>query len=78
MYNACLNEAGKTMNIILNGKAQSIADQCTVSDLIVQLGLTEKRLAVEVNLDIIPRSEHQNHQLQENDKVEVVHAIGGG
>lgn len=66
------------MNIILNGTTQTVADQCTISDLIGQLGLTDKRLAVEVNLDIIPRSEHNHHQLQENDKVEVVHAIGGG
>lgn len=66
------------MNITLNGTTQLVADSCTISELIVQLGLTEKRLAVEVNLDIIPRSEHQNHRLQENDNVEVVHAIGGG
>ncbi|MCK4709128.1 MAG: sulfur carrier protein ThiS [Gammaproteobacteria bacterium] len=66
------------MNIILNGKAHSLPDQYTIHDLIEELGLADKRLAVEVNLDIIPRSEHKNHQLQENDKVEVVHAIGGG
>ncbi|MDH5425644.1 MAG: sulfur carrier protein ThiS [Gammaproteobacteria bacterium] len=66
------------MNIILNGSTRTVANQCTISDLIEQLGLTEKRLAVEVNLDIIPRSQHPHHQLQENDKVEVVHAIGGG
>jgi len=66
------------MNITLNGTQKSVADSCTISDLIVQLGLTEKRLAVEVNLDIIPRSEHASHTLQENDKVEVVQAIGGG
>ncbi|MDH5393234.1 MAG: sulfur carrier protein ThiS [Gammaproteobacteria bacterium] len=66
------------MNIILNGKSLSVADQCTISDLIEQLELTEKRLAVEVNLDIIPRSEHNMHQLNANDKVEIVHAIGGG
>ena len=66
------------MNIILNGKPHSLAAACTISELIAQLGLSEKRLAVEVNLDIIPRSEHEAHTLQDNDKVEVVHAIGGG
>ncbi|MDH5516200.1 MAG: sulfur carrier protein ThiS [Gammaproteobacteria bacterium] len=66
------------MNIVLNGKQQSVADQCTISDLISQLGLADKRLAVEVNLDIIPRSEHPQHQLSADDKVEIVHAIGGG
>lgn len=66
------------MNITLNGNTQSVADSCTISQLIEQLGLSEKRLAVEVNLDIIPRSEHHTHSLKENDTVEVVHAIGGG
>ena len=66
------------MNIVLNGKQQLVTDQCTISELIVQLGLAEKRLAVEVNLDIIPRSEHSQHQLSADDKVEIVHAIGGG
>ena len=66
------------MNITLNGEVKSVEEKCTISNLIEQLGFTEKRLAVEVNLDIIPRSEHTNHLLQENDKVEIVHAIGGG
>ena len=66
------------MNIILNGETQSIAETCTISELIEQLDLADKRLAVEVNLDIIPRSEHKDYQFQENDKVEIVHAIGGG
>ena len=56
------------MKITLNGTTRSMTE----------LGLSEKRLAVEVNLDIIPRSEHPSYQLKENDKVEVVHAIGGG
>lgn len=66
------------MKITLNGTTRSMSDHCTISDLITELGLSEKRLAVEVNLDIIPRSEHPSYQLKENDKVEVVHAIGGG
>lgn len=66
------------MNIILNGKTHTLDDACTIGQLIDQLGLAEKRVAVEVNLDIIPRSEHARHQLHENDKVEVVRAIGGG
>lgn len=66
------------MNIILNGEPRTLNNNCTISSLIEQLDLMGKRVAVEVNLDIIPRSEHENHQLQENDTVEVVHAIGGG
>ena len=66
------------MNITLNGEARELAENQTVSDLVQALGLGDKRIAVEVNLDIIPRSEHDTHLLKEGDKVEVVHAIGGG
>jgi len=66
------------MNIILNGNPHTVDNQYTVEQLIEQLDLAGKRVAVEVNLDIIPRSEHAQYQLQEGDKVEVVHAIGGG
>jgi len=66
------------MNITLNGKSHTVENQCTIEQLIEQLDLAGKRVAVEVNLDIIPRSEHAQHQLQDDDKVEVVHAIGGG
>ena len=66
------------MEIIVNGEARQVADSCTVADLIEELQLTGKRLAVEVNLDIVPRSSHAQHPLQAGDKVEIVHAIGGG
>ncbi|MEP4372681.1 MAG: sulfur carrier protein ThiS [Alloalcanivorax venustensis] len=42
------------------------------------MNLTGRRLAVEVNREIVPKSEHGTHTLQEGDTVEVVHAIGGG
>ena len=41
-------------------------------------GLAEKRVAVEVNLEIVPRSRHATRVLGEGDRVEIVHAIGGG
>lgn len=66
------------MNIILNGKPHTLTDGATISDLIAEMDLVGKRIAVEINLDIIPRSEHDVYKLQPDDKVEVVHAIGGG
>lgn len=66
------------MEIILNGEPRQVAAVCTIADLINELGLTGRRLAVEVNLEIVPRSAHANHQLQAGDRVEIVHAIGGG
>ena len=66
------------MEISVNGEAKKLAPGMTISDLVNDLGLTGKRLAVEVNLEVIPRSSHEEHQLQSGDKVEIVHAIGGG
>ncbi|KXS46704.1 MAG: sulfur carrier protein [Marinobacter sp. T13-3] len=66
------------MQIQLNGDAVELPDAMTVADLIAHLELTGKRLAVEVNEDIVPRSQHPELTLSEGDRVEVVHAIGGG
>jgi len=66
------------MNIFLNGETHEISKSITVKDLIAELGLTGKRIAIEYNLEILPKSEHENTLLNENDRVEIVHAIGGG
>lgn len=66
------------MQIILNGTATEIADNISAAGLIEHLELTGKRLAMEVNREIVPRSQYQQTTLQANDKVEIVHAIGGG
>ena len=66
------------MQIILNGQALELADNSTLQQLIEQQGLTGKRLAAEVNMEIIPRAQHQDHILKEQDRVEIVQAIGGG
>lgn len=66
------------MIITVNGEPKTVAEGITVQDLIEQLNLTGRRLAIEVNLDIVPRSQHGQHRLRDNDVVEVVHAIGGG
>lgn len=66
------------MQIILNGENFSAEAPYTVAALVQQLGFADKRVAVEVNREIVPRSEHGQHELQESDKVELVAAIGGG
>jgi len=66
------------MNIILNGNEIQINSGTTLSQLIENEGLASKRLAAEVNREIITRSEHINLILNDGDKVEIVHAIGGG
>ena len=66
------------MRIQLNGEAFELPDGETVAGLIERLDLAGRRVAVELNLDIVPRSAHAEHRLQPGDRVEVVHAIGGG
>ena len=66
------------MDIMLNGAPHQVPDGSTIADLIDALGLVGKRLAVEVNLDVVPRAEHRGTSLQAGDRVEIVHAIGGG
>ncbi|MFW9605597.1 MAG: sulfur carrier protein ThiS [Pseudomonas sp.] len=66
------------MHIQLNGEALDLPDGQTIADLLERLELTGKRVAVELNLDIVPRSQHASTYLREGDSLEVVHAIGGG
>jgi len=66
------------MNIILNGEQRKIPDASTAAGLVELLELAERRIAMEVNLEIVPRGDYANYLLQEDDKVEIVHAIGGG
>ena len=66
------------MRIQLNGESFELPDGQTVADLISSLDLAGRRVAVELNLDIVPRSQHAATALCEGDRVEVVHAIGGG
>jgi sulfur carrier protein len=66
------------MNIILNGEDKHLDQPITVSQLLTELGVAGKRVAVEVNLEIVPRSAHNDFKLNDADRVEVVQAIGGG
>ncbi|PHQ25355.1 thiamine biosynthesis protein ThiS [Marinobacter guineae] len=66
------------MQVEVNGNAMELPAGATIATLIEQLALAGKRLAVEVNEDIVPRSQHLEFTLSDGDRVEVVHAIGGG
>lgn len=66
------------MEIELNGEKKRFTDDTTASELINQLGLADKRLAMEVNEEILPRSQFNEYVLKKGDRVEIVHAIGGG
>jgi sulfur carrier protein len=66
------------MDIVLNGEPRSLPAPVTVLGLLQSEGLGERRVAVEVNGEIVSRSRHREHALQPGDRVEIVHALGGG
>lgn len=67
------------MQLTINGKTRSFeADSFSVAHLVQSLELTGKRLAIELNGEIIPRSQFENTKLANGDKLEIVGAVGGG
>jgi len=66
------------MRILFNGQERDTADHVTVAQLLEELQLPPKRVAVEVNLELVPRDQHAACVLQNGDRLEVVTLVGGG
>jgi len=66
------------MRIQLNGEPYEGSEAMTVAELLERLGVQQPRVAVELNLDILPKDEYAATRLKAGDKVEVVHFVGGG
>jgi len=66
------------MQIIVNGEQRDVLDGLTAAQLVEDMDIAGKRIAMEVNLDIVPRSSYAGHVFKAGDKVEIVHAVGGG
>jgi len=66
------------LSIVLNGSPYRSDDALTVADLVRALALQEKRIAVERNGEIVPRSQLELTQLAAGDRIEIVAAVGGG
>lgn len=66
------------MRILVNGTAREIAEGASVAELVIALGLTSERVAVERNGRLVRRAEHAATRLAEGDRVEVVTLVGGG
>lgn len=66
------------MQLVVNGQSRQLADNATVAELVDELKLTGKPVAVEVNLELVPRQRHAEHRLAEGDRVEIVTLVGGG
>ena len=66
------------IHIVINGESQTVAPALSVAALLDGRGLTGKRVAVELNGAIVPRSRHASTSLGEADRLEIVVAVGGG
>jgi len=66
------------MEIIVNGETRQVEEGFTAAQLVEVMGLADQRVAMEVNLEIVPRSSYAAHTLQAGDRIEIVHAVGGG
>jgi thiamine biosynthesis protein ThiS len=70
--------AQSPLQITLNGQAHPLAQAATVTDLIAQLQLDARKVAIERNLEIVPRSAYAATPIRDGDAVEIVSFIGGG
>jgi len=66
------------MQIYINGEMREVAEELTAAELVSELGLGGRRIAMEINREIVPRSAYHSVRLRAQDRVEIVHAIGGG
>jgi sulfur carrier protein len=66
------------MEIVLNGQAKTLAGPLSVAALVTELGFTGKRIAVERNGEIVPKSTHAQVMIAAGDRLEIVVAVGGG
>ena len=66
------------MQILVNGVVREVPEQITVRALLDELGWAERRVAVECNGEIVPRSAHAAATLAAGDRLEIIQAVGGG
>jgi sulfur carrier protein len=66
------------MKIQVNGESRDVADGSSVAALLGELGVKQPHVAVELNLEVVPRAQHQATTLREGDRLEVVTLVGGG
>jgi len=66
------------LSIRVNGEVHTLREEASVADLIELLGLSGRKLAVAVNRDVVPRSQHALRRFAPGDRVEILEAVGGG
>ncbi|MFI5184535.1 MAG: sulfur carrier protein ThiS [Vicinamibacteria bacterium] len=62
----------------VNGESVSVSAGSTIADLLGRLSLDPRRVAVEVNLEVVPRAQHSARRLSPGDRLEIVTFVGGG
>jgi thiamine biosynthesis protein ThiS len=66
------------LRVLVNGEARRVPAGCTVASLLGLLGMGERRVAVAVNREVVPRSALASQELTEGDRIEILEAVGGG
>lgn len=79
MMNVATREQGMSaVKVTVNGNEQRLAGPTTVGELLEQLKISPKQVAVEINLELVPRTQHASHALRDGDQIEIVGFVGGG
>lgn len=73
-----MNSTSQLVTVVVNGQPQQIADGTSVAQLIADLELTPSHVAVELNLELVPRAQHARQSLADGDRIEIVTLVGGG
>lgn len=66
------------VSVTINGEEQQLAEALSLADLLLTLNITKGKVAIERNLEIVPRSLYASTMVEEGDRLEIVHFIGGG
>jgi thiamine biosynthesis protein ThiS len=66
------------MILTINGESREFSSVSTLCELVAQLGMKPDRVAVELNCELVPRDRWSTTQLKDDDKLEIVHFVGGG
>jgi sulfur carrier protein len=66
------------VTVVINGEERLLAEGRTIADLLAELRLGGRRIAVEMNRDIVPRAEYASRPICDGDHIEIVQFVGGG
>jgi sulfur carrier protein len=68
----------RSIEVVINGETRTVVQGTTIAALIVELGLGDRRVAVERNREVVPRAQHASTEISEGDRIELVTFVGGG